>query len=134
MWLSTWSGAKDPAGIFCGALRCGRARAAAREWRAARSGVSVAARSACGLAFEGPIRRTRGGSEWEPINILIEGDRGSNKMNTVSNTHLRLTTQVGLDDTATGVLLVLGTNNQLHRPEDARNTNSSLTDLHQSGR
>jgi hypothetical protein len=32
----------------------------------------------------------RGGSEWEPIKIRLEGDRGSNKMNTASNTHLRL--------------------------------------------
>jgi hypothetical protein len=40
---------------------------------------------------EGPIRRTRErGSEWEPIKILLEGDRGSNKMNTTSNTRLRL--------------------------------------------
>jgi hypothetical protein len=40
---------------------------------------------------EGPIRRTReGGSEWEPIKILLEGDRCSNKMNTTSNTRLRL--------------------------------------------
>jgi hypothetical protein len=46
--------------------------------------------------FEGPIRRTReGGSEWEPIKILLEGDGNSNKMNTTSNTRLRLTTQVG---------------------------------------
>jgi hypothetical protein len=45
---------------------------------------------------EGPIRRTReGGSEWEPIKILLEGDENSNKMNTASNTRLRLTTQIG---------------------------------------
>jgi AAA+ superfamily predicted ATPase len=30
------------------------------------------------------------GSEWEPIKILLEGDRGTNKMNTASNTRLRL--------------------------------------------
>jgi hypothetical protein len=40
-------------------------------------------------------------------------------MNTTSNTRLRLTTQVGQDHAATGVLLDLGTNNQLHRPENA---------------
>jgi hypothetical protein len=40
-------------------------------------------------------------------------------MNTASNTHLRLTTQVGQDHAATGVLLALGTNNQLHGPENA---------------
>jgi transposase InsO family protein len=33
-----------------------------------------------------------GGSEWEPIKILLEGDGNSNKMNTASNTRLRLTT------------------------------------------
>jgi hypothetical protein len=38
---------------------------------------------------EGPIRRTiEGGSEWETIKILIEGDGNSNKMNTTSNTRL----------------------------------------------
>jgi hypothetical protein len=31
-----------------------------------------------------------GGSEWEPIKILLEVDRSSNKMNSASNTHLRL--------------------------------------------
>jgi hypothetical protein len=30
----------------------------------------------------------RGGSEWEPIKILLEGDGNSNKMNTTSNTRL----------------------------------------------
>jgi hypothetical protein len=30
----------------------------------------------------------RGGSEWEPIKILLEGDENSNKMNTTSNTRL----------------------------------------------
>jgi hypothetical protein len=41
--------------------------------------------------LEGLKRRTREGeSEWEPIKILLEGDRGSNKMNTTSNTRLRL--------------------------------------------
>jgi hypothetical protein len=60
-----------------------------------------------------------GGSEWEPIKILLEGDGGSNKMNTASNTHLRLTTQVGQAHTATGVLLDLGTNSQPHRSENA---------------
>jgi hypothetical protein len=59
------------------------------------------------------------GSEWEPIKILLERDRGSNKMNTTSNTRLRLTTQAGQDHAATGVLLALGTNNQLHGPENA---------------
>jgi hypothetical protein len=42
-------------------------------------------------SIEGPKCRTReGGSEWEPIKILLEGDRDSNKMNTASNTRLRL--------------------------------------------
>jgi hypothetical protein len=30
------------------------------------------------------------GGEWEPIKILLEGDRGSKKMNSTSNTRLRL--------------------------------------------
>jgi hypothetical protein len=42
-------------------------------------------------ANEGPIQRTReGGSEWELIKNFLEGDEGSNKMNTTSNTRLRL--------------------------------------------
>jgi hypothetical protein len=61
----------------------------------------------------------RGGSEWEPIKILLERDRGSNKMNTASNTRFGLTTHVGQDHAATGVLLALGTNNQLHGLENA---------------
>jgi hypothetical protein len=60
----------------------------------------------------------RGGSQWELIKILLEGDRDSNKMNTASNTRLRLTTHFGQDHIATGVLLALGTNNQLHGPEN----------------
>jgi hypothetical protein len=40
-------------------------------------------------------------------------------MNTASNTRLRLTTQVGQEHAAPGVLLALGTNNQPHRPENA---------------
>jgi hypothetical protein len=61
----------------------------------------------------------KGGSEWEPIKILLEGDRDSNKMTTTSNTPLRLTTQVGQDHAATGVLLALETDNPLHEPENA---------------
>jgi hypothetical protein len=57
---------------------------------------------------EGPIRRTReGGSEWEPIKILLEGDRNSNKMNAASNTLLQLTTHVGQAHVATEVPLDL---------------------------
>jgi hypothetical protein len=33
-----------------------------------------------------------GGSEWELIKILLEGDGNSNKTNTAFNTRLRLTT------------------------------------------
>jgi hypothetical protein len=43
----------------------------------------------------------RGGSEWEPIKIPLEGDGDSNKTNTTSNTRLRLTTQVGQAHAAT---------------------------------
>jgi negative regulator of sigma E activity len=89
------------------------------------------------VEFEGPIRRTRegGGSEWEPIKILLEGDGYSNKTNTASNTRLRLTTQVGQVHIATGVLLNLGTNFQTHRPENAaeQQNSSPLTNAGQTG-
>jgi hypothetical protein len=85
---------------------------------------------------EGPIRRTReGGSEWEPIKILLEGDGNSNKMNTASNTRLQLTTKVGQAHVATGVPLDLGTNTP---PSDPRNAaekpNLEPTDPHRSDR
>jgi hypothetical protein len=63
----------------------------------------------------------RGGSEWEPIKILLEWDGNSNKMKAASNTLLQLTTQVGQAHVATGVPLDLGTNTTF-RPEDAANT------------
>jgi hypothetical protein len=62
------------------------------------------------------------GSEWEPIKILLKGDGNSNKMNTTSNTRLRLTTQVGQAHVATGVPLDLGTNTQPSDPRTQRNT------------
>jgi hypothetical protein len=72
--------------------------------------------------IEGPIRRTReGGSEWEPIKILLEGDGNSNKMNTASNTSVRLTTQVGRAHVASGVPLDLGINTQPSNPKTQRN-------------
>jgi hypothetical protein len=69
---------------------------------------------------EGPIRRTRegGGSEWELIKILLEGDENSNKTNAASNTRLQLSTKVGQAHVATEVPLDLGTNTQ---PSDPRN-------------
>jgi hypothetical protein len=69
----------------------------------------------------------RGGSEWELIKILLEGDGYSNKTNTASNTCLRLTTQVGQAHAATGVLLDLGTNKQ---PSEPKLTNSHSGNLH----
>jgi hypothetical protein len=77
----------------------------------------------------------RGGSDWEPIKILLEGDGGSNKMTTTSNTRLRLTTQVGQAHVAIGVLLDLGTNSQPHKPENAaeHKTRASLTYTGQAG-
>jgi hypothetical protein len=74
------------------------------------------------LLLEGPIRRTRGGSEWEPIKILLKGDRDSNKTNTASTTRLRLTTQVGQAHVATEVPLDLGTNTQPSDTITQRNT------------
>jgi hypothetical protein len=64
-----------------------------------------------------------GGSEWEPIKILLEGDGKSNKMNTASNTLFQLTTQVGQVHIATGVPLDLGTNTQPSDPRTQQNTN-----------
>jgi hypothetical protein len=75
-----------------------------------------------GVVAEGPIRRTRGGSEWELIKILLEEDGNSDKMNTASNTCLRLTTQIGQAHVATGVPLDLGTNTQPCDPRTQRNT------------
>jgi hypothetical protein len=63
----------------------------------------------------------RGGSEWEPIKILLEGDGNSNKVNTASNTRLRLPTQIGQAHVATGVPLDLGTNTQPSDPRMQRN-------------
>jgi hypothetical protein len=76
----------------------------------------------------------RGGGEWEPIKILLEGDENSNKMNTASNTCLRLTTQVGQAHVATGVPLDLGTNTQPSDPRTQQNTNLDSTDQHRSDR
>jgi hypothetical protein len=66
---------------------------------------------------------------------FLEGDGGSNKMNTASNTRLRLTTQVGQAHAATGVLMDLGTNSQLQRPENAagHKTRALLTYIDQVG-
>jgi hypothetical protein len=69
----------------------------------------------------------RGGSEWEPIKILLGGDGDSNTMNTASTTRLRLTTQVGLAHVATGVPLDLGTNTQ---PSEPKHTNTHSGNLH----
>jgi hypothetical protein len=74
------------------------------------------------------MRRTReGGSEWEPIKILLEGDGDSNKTNTASNTRLRLTTQVGQAHVAIGVPLDLETNKQ---PSEPKHTNTYSGNLH----
>jgi hypothetical protein len=54
--------------------------------------AAVATGQTSSVHREGPKRRTRegGGSQWELIKILLEGDRDSNKTNTTSNTRLRL--------------------------------------------
>jgi hypothetical protein len=69
----------------------------------------------------------RGGSEWEPIKILLEGDGDSNKTNTASNTRLWITTQVGQAHAATEVLLDLGTNKE---PSEPKHTNTHGGNLH----
>jgi hypothetical protein len=70
-----------------------------------------------------------------PIKILLEGEGGSNKTNTASNTRLQLTTQIGQVHMATGVLLNPGTNFQPHRPENAaeHQTSSPLSNTGQTG-
>jgi hypothetical protein len=80
----------------------------------ARGGLATLVSSTGGEDAEGPKQRTRegGGSEWELIKILHEGDGNSNKMNTASNTRLRPTTQVCQVHTTIEVLLDLGTNKQ----------------------
>jgi hypothetical protein len=77
----------------------------------------------------------RGGSEWEPIKILLEGDGNSYKMNMNSNTRLRLTTQDGQAHVATGVPLDLGTNtHNLPTQERSGTPNLESTDPHRSDR
>jgi hypothetical protein len=85
---------------------------------------------------EGPIRRTReGGSEWEPIKILLYGDGNSYKMNMASNKHLRLATQVSQAHVATGVPLDLGTNTRTLPTRECSGTpNLESTDQHRSDR
>jgi hypothetical protein len=75
--------------------------------------------------YEEPERG--GGSEWEPIKILLEGDGDSKKTNMTSNTGLRLTTQVGQAHAASEVLLDLGTNKQ---PSKTKHTNTHNRNLH----
>jgi hypothetical protein len=81
--------------------------------------------------IEGPIRRTReGGSEWEPIKILLEGDGNSYKMNTASNTRLLLTTQVGQAHVATGVPVDLGINTHNLPTRERSGTQTSSLQTH----
>jgi hypothetical protein len=80
----------------------------------------------------------RGGSEWELIKILLEGDGYSNETNTTSNTRLRLATLVGQAHAATRVLLDLGTNKQPFVPKltntHSGNLHGLLPVLHRSDR
>jgi hypothetical protein len=73
------------------------------------------------------VNQRGGGSKWEPIKVLLEGDEDSNKTNTASNTRLRLTTQVGQAHVATGAPLDLGTNTQ---PSEPKHTNTHSGNLH----
>jgi hypothetical protein len=70
--------------------------------------------------------------------IILEGDGDSNKMNTASNTRLRLTTQVGQAHVATEVPLDLGTNKQPSKPKHTNthggNLHGLLPVLHRSDR
>jgi hypothetical protein len=80
----------------------------------------------------------RGGSEWEPIKILLEGDGNSNKTNKASNTRLQLTTQVGQAHVATGGPPDLETNTQPSEPKHTKthsgNLHGLLPVLHRSDR
>jgi hypothetical protein len=102
--------------------------------RARRAGVatpSQARQAGAGAAALPPLKdqysEPERGSEWEPIKILLGGDGDSNKTNTTSNTHLRLTTQVGQGHAATEVILDLGTNKQ---PSEQKHTNTNSGSLH----
>jgi hypothetical protein len=68
-----------------------------------------------------------GGSEWELIKILLEGDGHSKKTNTATKHVSDSTTQVGQDHVAIGLLLVLGTNTQ---PSEPKHTNTHSGNLH----
>jgi hypothetical protein len=59
------------------------------------------------------------GSEWEPIQILLEGMETPTRRTRLPKHISYSTTQVGQDHVATGVLLVLGTTTQLHRLKNA---------------
>jgi hypothetical protein len=82
------------------------------------------------IPLEGPIRRPEGGSEWEPIKILLEGDRNSDKMNSLGRTpkitRSALLPSVCQNHVDTGVLLVLRTsttsNLNTHAPTTAETT------------
>jgi hypothetical protein len=71
----------------------------------------------------------------EPIKILLEGDGNSYKMNTASNTLLRLTNQVGQAYVATGVPLDLEPTHTPFRLENAaeHQTSNPLTNTGQTG-
>jgi hypothetical protein len=86
-----------------------------------RKGLSRGRRTDLGGWRTDTANQRGGGSEWEPIKILLEGNGNSNKMNTASNTRLRLTTQIGQAHVATGVPLDLGTNTQPSDPRTQRN-------------
>jgi hypothetical protein len=90
------------------------------------------------LQLKDQYSEPEGGSEWEPIKILLEGDGDSNKTNTASNTRLRLTTQVGQAHAANEVLLDLGTNKQPSEPKHTKthsgNLHGLLPVLHRSDR
>jgi hypothetical protein len=75
------------------------------------------------------MENQRGGSEWEPIKNLLEGDGDSNKMNTASNTRLRLTAQIGQAHITSGMPLDLGTNTQPSEPKTHQHAQQKLAQL-----
>jgi hypothetical protein len=86
--------------------------------------------TACCSFWRTDYATREGGSEWEPIKILLEGDWNSSKMNPLGRTpkitHSTLLPSVCQNHIATGVLLVLGTNSNsnlnTHAPTTAETT------------
>jgi hypothetical protein len=94
-------------------------------------GLKLEVYSLCAIeALKDRLGDQRGGSEWEPIKILLKGDRNSDKMNSLGRTpkitRSALLPSVCQNHVAPGVLLVIGTtsnsNHNTHAPTTAETT------------